>query len=52
MSFSHIVMSSGHGKHVGGMSGYLVEVPEARRMVEAVAEKLRARGAERHYVSR
>ena len=44
MSYQTIVISSGHGKKVGGASGYLVEVPEARRMVENVAEKLRARG--------
>lgn len=36
-----IVISSGHGKYVAGASGILVEVDEARRVVEQVAAKLR-----------
>jgi len=39
-----IAMSSGHGKLVRGASGYLDEVDEARRMVEAVAAELISRG--------
>lgn len=35
-------ISSGHGKYVRGASGYLDEVDEARRVVERVAEALRA----------
>jgi N-acetylmuramoyl-L-alanine amidase len=46
-----ICISSGHGKHIRGASGapvppQLDEVNEARRVVESVAEELRARGAE------
>jgi N-acetylmuramoyl-L-alanine amidase len=46
-----ICISSGHGKHIRGASGspvppQLDEVNEARRVVETVAEELRARGAE------
>ena len=45
-----ICISSGHGKHIRGASGspvppQLDEVDEARRVVETVAEELRARGA-------
>jgi len=40
----NIVISSGHGKYVRGASGYLDEVDEARRVVEKVAELLRAGG--------
>jgi N-acetylmuramoyl-L-alanine amidase len=36
-----IVMSSGHGKYVGGASGILNEVEQARRVVEQVAVQLR-----------
>jgi N-acetylmuramoyl-L-alanine amidase len=36
-----IVISSGHGLHVRGASGYLDEVDEARRVVEEVADQLR-----------
>jgi len=39
-----IVISSGHGKYVSGAVGILNEVDEARRVVEKVAEFLRARG--------
>ena len=39
-----IVISSGHGKHVRGASGYLDEVDEARKVVEQVAEYLRGLG--------
>jgi N-acetylmuramoyl-L-alanine amidase len=41
-----IVISSGHGKHVRGASGYIDEVDEARRVVEATAKSLRALGVE------
>ena len=41
----NIVISSGHGKLIRGASGYLDEVDEARRVVERVAEYLRAAGA-------
>jgi N-acetylmuramoyl-L-alanine amidase len=41
-----VVISSGHGKIVRGASGILDEVDEARRVVEAVAERLHARGVE------
>jgi len=46
MSYKNIVISSGHGKYVRGASGILDEVDEARRVVERVAEKLRARDAQ------
>src|SRR6516162_6261014 len=36
-----IVLSSGHGKYIRGASGILDEVNEARKVVEAVAERLR-----------
>jgi N-acetylmuramoyl-L-alanine amidase len=39
-----ICVSSGHGKYIRGASGYLDEVDEARRVVEAVADHLRAAG--------
>ncbi len=39
-----IVISSGHGKYIRGASGYLDEVNEARRVVDRVAELLRAGG--------
>jgi N-acetylmuramoyl-L-alanine amidase len=42
VAFNRIVISSGHGKHVAGAVGILNEVEEARRVVEAVAEELRA----------
>jgi peptidoglycan hydrolase-like protein with peptidoglycan-binding domain len=41
-----IVISSGHGKYIRGASGYLDEVDEARRVVERVAEFLRAADVE------
>jgi len=37
-----IVISSGHGKHVQGADEYINEVKEARRVVDRVAELLRA----------
>ena len=43
MSYKNIVISSGHGSLVRGASGYLDEVDEARKIVDAVAQKLRAR---------
>jgi N-acetylmuramoyl-L-alanine amidase len=39
-----IVISSGHGKLVRGAAGYLDEVDEARRFVEALADNLRKVG--------
>jgi N-acetylmuramoyl-L-alanine amidase len=36
----NIVISSGHGKHIRGASGYLDEVDEARKVVERVADFL------------
>jgi len=36
-----IVISSGHGKLIRGASGYLDEVDEARKVVEALADELR-----------
>jgi hypothetical protein len=41
MSF---VISSGHGLRIRGASGYLDEVDQARKVVEAVATKLKASG--------
>jgi N-acetylmuramoyl-L-alanine amidase len=46
MSSQNVVISSGHGKIVRGAAGILDEVDEARRVTEAIAEKLRDRGAE------
>lgn len=40
-----IVISSGHGQYVRGAKGYLDEVDEARRIVDAVAKYLREHGA-------
>ena len=48
MSFDRVVISSGHGKYVRGASGVLDEVDEARNVVEAVADMLKARGVEVH----
>jgi N-acetylmuramoyl-L-alanine amidase len=45
MSYQRIVISSGHGKYVRGASGIIDEVDEARRVVEALADQLRLRGA-------
>ncbi len=39
-----IVFSSGHGQKIRGASGYLDEVDEARKVVEAVAELWRKSG--------
>lgn len=44
--YERIAMSSGHGKYVSGAIGIINEVKEARRVVEAVAEKLAERGVE------
>ena len=41
-----IAISSGHGLHVPGASSVLNEVTEARRVVRAVAERLRASGVD------
>jgi N-acetylmuramoyl-L-alanine amidase len=46
MTYNSIVISSGHAKYVQGAVGILNEVDEARRVVEAVAERLRSRGVE------
>ncbi|WP_427110853.1 N-acetylmuramoyl-L-alanine amidase [Lysinibacillus xylanilyticus] len=40
-----IVISSGHGQYVRGAKGFLDEVVEARRIVDAVAKYLREHGA-------
>src|SRR5262252_6845379 len=39
-----VVISSGHGKLVRGAAGYIDEVDEARKVVDKVAEILRALG--------
>jgi N-acetylmuramoyl-L-alanine amidase len=44
MSYSKVVISSGHGMHVRGASGVLDEVDEARRVVEHLADELEGRG--------
>jgi len=41
-----VVISSGHGKHIRGASGYIDEVDEARLVVESVADALRESGVE------
>jgi N-acetylmuramoyl-L-alanine amidase len=41
-----VVISSGHGKHIRGASGYIDEVDEARRVVESVADVLRDQNVE------
>jgi N-acetylmuramoyl-L-alanine amidase len=41
-----IVISSGHGLHVRGASGFIDEVDEARKVVPKVAEYLREQGHE------
>ena len=43
MSYSSVVISSGHSKHVRGASGVLDEVNEARDVVNQVAAELRSR---------
>jgi hypothetical protein len=43
MPCDRIVISSGHGKYVRGASGIIDEVDEARRVVEHLADELRAR---------
>jgi len=44
--YTHIVISSDHGKHVAGAVGILNEVDEARKVVERLAEELRSRGVD------
>jgi N-acetylmuramoyl-L-alanine amidase len=39
-----IVISSGHGSNVQGADGYLNEVDEARKVVDRVADEMRASG--------
>ena len=41
-----VVISSGHGKHIRGASGYIDEVDEARKVVETVADYLRENDVE------
>ena len=41
-----VAISSGHGKHIRGASGYIDEVNNARLVVERVAELLDRRGIE------
>jgi N-acetylmuramoyl-L-alanine amidase len=42
----HLVISSGHGKHVGGAVGLINEVDEARRVVDTLADELKIRGVQ------
>jgi len=44
MTYSSIVISSGHAKHVKGAVGIIDEVTEARKVVNQLAEELRLRG--------
>lgn len=44
MTYSRIVISSGHGKYVRGASGILDEVDEARLVVAQLAKELEQRG--------
>lgn len=44
MSYSSVVISSGHGKYVRGASGVIDEVDEARKVVDRVAAMLTERG--------
>ena len=46
MSYTNVIISSGHGKLIRGASGVLDEVDEARRVVEQLAVDLRGRGAQ------
>jgi len=46
MTYNSIVISSGHGKYVRGAHGVLDEVDEARLVVKAVADRLKARGVD------
>jgi N-acetylmuramoyl-L-alanine amidase len=41
-----VVISSGHGKHIRGASGFIDEVDEARKVVETTADYLREAGIE------
>ena len=41
-----VVISSGHGKHIRGASGFIDEVDEARKVVETVADYLRENDVE------
>src|SRR5580765_3069081 len=43
MSYTSIVVSSGHGKYVRGASGIIDEVDEARKVVEQLAKELKNR---------
>jgi hypothetical protein len=44
MSYSSIVISSGHAKKVPGACGILIEVDEARKVVDALADALTRQG--------
>jgi len=46
MAYKSIVLSSGHGKYVRGAHGIIDEVDEARKVVDALAEALAARGVD------
>jgi hypothetical protein len=46
MTYSKIVISSGHGLKVRGAAGIIDEVDEARRVTEALADALRFRGVD------
>jgi N-acetylmuramoyl-L-alanine amidase len=48
MTYSSVVISSGHGKHVRGASGIIDEVDEARKVVDRLASELVARGVATH----
>src|SRR5215831_3525566 len=43
---SDVVISSGHGKYVAGASSILIEVDEARRVVDRTAEILQELGVD------
>ena len=47
-----VVISSGHGKHIRGASGYIDEVDEARKVVETVADYLRESRDRGDHISR
>ena len=46
MPYNKICISSGHGTHVPGACGILIEVDEAIRVMDHLADELRARGVD------
>ena len=46
MAYNKICISSGHGSKVPGACGILIEVDEARRVTEHLADELRLRGVD------